>query len=257
MVDVLGEMIKANTTKKDYKKVIYYEDIVTNELNKFPIENIDELKETIRRKGLLNDLIVKEFNGKFKLIGGERRYRATVELINEGEERLEDIPCHVIPVENEVDERLLILMDNLSNRSTISKDLRMMVIEELDQLWKLLGEQGNQPSGTKRDWIASMLGISARTAQYYLTASKDEEMVEKIKSGNAASTIVNEVKKKEKEDKKLQPDVVFKKLQGIDKYLNNLDFDEVFNRCNVDEIQKIKAQLNNIYSIISEIRNSN
>lgn len=42
-------------------------------------ENIDELAESIKEYGLLNPIVVSKNNGKYEIIAGERRYRASIQ----------------------------------------------------------------------------------------------------------------------------------------------------------------------------------
>jgi ParB family chromosome partitioning protein len=46
----------------------------------FPAEHLQELVESIREQGIIQPLIVRQVNGKFELIAGERRWRAAGEL---------------------------------------------------------------------------------------------------------------------------------------------------------------------------------
>lgn len=43
----------------------------------FPEDRLEELKESIRQHGIIQPLIVREVGGKFELIAGERRFRAS------------------------------------------------------------------------------------------------------------------------------------------------------------------------------------
>ena len=42
-------------------------------------ENIEELAESIREYGLLNPIVLSKNNGKYEIIAGERRYRASIQ----------------------------------------------------------------------------------------------------------------------------------------------------------------------------------
>lgn len=46
----------------------------------FPAEHLHELVESIRERGIIQPLIVRQVDGKFELIAGERRWRAAGEL---------------------------------------------------------------------------------------------------------------------------------------------------------------------------------
>jgi len=71
--------------------------------------DLEELKNSIREKGLLGPLVVRFHKGKYHIIAGERRFRACCEL------GLKEIPC----VEREVDQAEALelgLIENLQRK---------------------------------------------------------------------------------------------------------------------------------------------
>ena len=59
------------------EKYIPYEKIIPSKLNDFPVNDIEELTESLRLFGLLQPLVVKpDGDGTYLLLGGERRYTA-------------------------------------------------------------------------------------------------------------------------------------------------------------------------------------
>jgi len=74
--------------------MIPIEDIVPNpDQPRSSLGDLEELKNSIREKGLLEPLIVRFHQGKYHIIAGERRFRSCCEL------GLKEVPC----VEREVD----------------------------------------------------------------------------------------------------------------------------------------------------------
>lgn len=75
-------------------RMIAIEDIVpSSDQPRSSLGDLEELKSSIREKGLLEPLVVRFHQGKYHIIAGERRFRACLEL------GLKEVPC----VEREVD----------------------------------------------------------------------------------------------------------------------------------------------------------
>lgn len=89
----LGALIKVNSEKpvptdlspEDFKRV---RDVTISEVVPSPLQPrhtfidtpLDELMESIRQHGIIQPLIVRKVNGKYELIAGERRWRASQRL---------------------------------------------------------------------------------------------------------------------------------------------------------------------------------
>jgi ParB family chromosome partitioning protein len=71
------------------------------------VQAFQDLKASIRSKGLVQPVTVRLVNGEYELIAGERRLRACQEL------GLETIPVHILEVNSDVDMMELALIENL------------------------------------------------------------------------------------------------------------------------------------------------
>lgn len=71
------------------------------------VQAFEDLKASIKSKGLIQPITVREVNGEYELIAGERRLRACQEL------GLEKIAIHVLVVSKDVDMMELALIENL------------------------------------------------------------------------------------------------------------------------------------------------
>ena len=80
-LDLDGQMASQENGNRSAVINIAVEDIVANPFQprkKFDEENLKSLAESIKRKGVLQPvLVVKLDNGKYQLVAGERRFRAT------------------------------------------------------------------------------------------------------------------------------------------------------------------------------------
>lgn len=116
------------------------------------VGNLDELKSSIKEKGVLEPILVRPKNGRYEIIAGERRYVASKSI------GLEDVPCIVMNVED--DEAMEIaLIENLQR-----KDLD--VFEEADGLnalasiYKYNHQKIAQKLGKARSTVTEIINIS-------------------------------------------------------------------------------------------------
>ena len=101
--------------------------------------NLEELKESIRKRGVLQPLIVRGKDGKYEVIVGERRRKALSELAKEDPARFGKAPCLVV----EVDDReaaLLSLVENI-HRKSISPEEQADGIKLLKEMFGMSEEQ--------------------------------------------------------------------------------------------------------------------
>ena len=139
-------------------RVIPIEDIEPNPQQ--PRQNLGDLAEliaSIREKGVLEPLLVREVGGRFQIIAGERRYRAAVEA------GYAEVPC-VVRETSDSEMMELALVENLQR-----KDLTPF--EEADGL-KLLADE----YGYTHEMMAEKLGKSRSsvTEVLSLTAMPDD-----------------------------------------------------------------------------------
>jgi ParB family chromosome partitioning protein len=116
------------------------------------VGDLSGLKTSIKEKGVIEPLVVKEVDGLYILIAGERRYRACIEL------GLEKIPC-VIRESDDQDTLEIALIENLQR-----KDLT--AFEEADALkslsvnFKLTHEAISAKIGKSRNTISETVTLS-------------------------------------------------------------------------------------------------
>lgn len=182
---------------------------------------------------------------KYTLIAGERRWKAiTLNM----DRQLSDGLCliRIIPKPDNMIEERLRLIENNAQRNK-DKAMRTKEIETLSQVWEALKEQGQQPRGKKRDWIASKIGLSPRTIQNYLPKESEpidaevpctdaEEQVQQSNNGLTSSDLeyLKQVEKnmseslgrKVKISKKCAITIQPNGLEDIFTVLSDLGFDE-------------------------------
>ena len=154
--------------------------------------NIDELKASIKEKGVLEPILVRPKGGRYEIIAGERRYRASKSL------GLREMPCIEMNVEdNEVME--ISLIENLQR-----KDLD--VFEEADGL-KTLAEiyeynhaQIAEKLGKARSTVTEIINISKipqevreLCAQQHITSRTTLIEISKLKSEEDMLSLVHAI----------------------------------------------------------------
>ena len=148
----LGKGIEALIRSRDLNKDEYLdgfidiEKIQTN-INQprkhFDDKSLNELVESIREKGILQPITIKEIDkGLFELIAGERRFRAA-KILN-----LKTVPAYIINVDSDAEKLELALVENIQ-RSDLN------VIEEAEA-YSILKDK----YGLTHDQIAQKVGKS-------------------------------------------------------------------------------------------------
>jgi len=136
----------------------------------FPQESLRELSESIEQYGVLNPLTVRRRNGKYELIAGERRLRASVLA------GLKEVPCIVIDANME-EASLLALVENIQRR-----DLDFIEeAEGISQLIRLFGmsqEEAAQRLGKSQPSVANKLRL-LRLPPDVLDLLRDEGLTER------------------------------------------------------------------------------
>lgn len=142
--------------------------IYENEGNFYPQEDIEQKAGEILAIGLLENLVVKyeplEAAGEYKLISGERRWRALHLLVERGYKEFEFVTCNIIAPTTSQEEKVALIIAN-SHRS---KDIETMIHEEQELKATLEDMKANGielkgynlQSGRLRDVIADLLNIS-------------------------------------------------------------------------------------------------
>ena len=156
-------------------------------------ENLDDLVLSIQRKGILQPLLVRQFQpGKFEIIAGERRWRAAKLA------RLERVPVVVINC-NDQEALEIGLIENLQ-RHDLNPIEEGEAIKRLQEEFKLTQEQIASSIGKSRSYVANMMRLgaldphikalirenklSAGHARAVITANDPESLIKQIIAEN-------------------------------------------------------------------------
>lgn len=168
-IDQKDKLIKSTTIKK-----VDIEDIVKNSNNEFSINDLDELKDSIRLYGLKNNITVydEDENGEYVIQSGHRRFECIKDLHEEGLIG-DEIPVYVIPREKDIIQAKLDLVLANAQRN-LSEDDKTNLVGSLLNIWSEMSDD-LRPKGKKREWIAGFMGCSGRTAQTYINNFEQDD----------------------------------------------------------------------------------
>lgn len=141
------------------------EELITNDNNTFSVEqDFVELSSSISKFGLRQPLdVVPDESGKYRIVGGERRYHSICKCMEKGENLYPyGIPCVVNNRRpgSTLEEKILIYEENMHNR-----DMRTTYLEKLKELYYMYEEmQAQDPTFPKNivKRLSEKLGIGLR-----------------------------------------------------------------------------------------------
>ena len=139
--------------------------IIVNPDNRkiYVIGDVSRLKEDIRVHGIRQPLEVVDLeNGDYKLIGGERRLTACEELAKEGDTRFNALPCVILKLKNDDDDKIALITANATARELTDGE-RLAQYEALKEILTRRKKNG-QLEGKVRDELCRILGLSAGAA---------------------------------------------------------------------------------------------
>lgn len=172
------EIRKLESSKNGFNfKIVPYEKIRPSDKNKYPIEDIDEIAESIRKYGLMHNLLlipVDDETGTYEydILSGEQRYWSIGKLLEEGNtDFIPGVPSRIIDKNtSEIDQKIIIEEANLKQRNYDSKTMRE-AINRLDELYRQKNaEEGAKLNTTKQ--IAEKTGLKERQVQRYNAINK-------------------------------------------------------------------------------------
>lgn len=139
--------------------------IIINPENRkiYRIGDVSRLKEDIKTNGIRQPLEVVELDGgNYKLIGGERRLTACEELAKEGDTRFEALPCVILKLKYDDDEKIALITANATARELTDGE-RLAQYETLKEILTRRKSLGGL-SGKVRDELCRILGLSTGAA---------------------------------------------------------------------------------------------
>ena len=127
-----------------------------NAENYFCVEDVQELKDSLALRGILQPLLVVQTDDRYRVIAGHRRKKAAAELLAEGNRNFEHVPCIVLPEMSDAMEQLLLIQTNTTARE-LSYPEKMESVRRLRAtLMKLRESVEHQPEWLRKLYTARM-----------------------------------------------------------------------------------------------------
>ena len=141
---------------------IPWDRIRANDANFYSVDDVEELRNSIRMHGLLDPVVVTpdEEEGKYLLISGHRRHKAWGLLREEDPEKYASIPAIVRRFESKSMAELALIMANSSARKLTSPEISRQA-ERIERLLYDLKEEGYEFDGRMRDQVAKACQVSS------------------------------------------------------------------------------------------------
>lgn len=165
---------------------------------RFHEENLDELVESIREHGVIQPLVVREVGGKYELIAGERRWRASTKL------GLDEVPV-ILREASDQDVLEMALIENLQRED-------LDPLEEAEAYARL-----SRDFGLKQEEIAQRVGKNRATVSNAIRLLDLDEQVQtlisrKMLSSGHAKAILG---LKTKAEQRMLADMVVRKKLNV------------------------------------------
>ncbi|MBU8905765.1 nucleoid occlusion protein [Desertibacillus haloalkaliphilus] len=190
-----GENDEVDNSENEEVKQISVKDIVPNRFQPrtvFDEERIDELAQTIKTHGVIQPIVVREREGKFELIAGERRWRAVSRL------GWDKVPA-IIKEFNDSQTASIALIENLQ-REGLTAIEEAVAYAKLIEIHGLTQESLAQRLGKGQSTIANKLRL------LHLPEAVQEAILERTISERHARALIS--LKEEKSQERLLKEII-------------------------------------------------
>lgn len=209
VMDALNNKTKAaaedNKTKARFRtKDIAIKQMYSNDKNFYSIPDIEQLAQDILAVGLLENLTVVHDpcdRGEYRIIAGERRWRALTLLVEKGYEEFSVASCQIKTPAEEHEEMIQLIIANTYRNKTVADILEEQ--KTLEETLKYMKENGltlhgyKLDSGRLRDVIANMMQVSSTKIGQIESINKKliPEFTEELKEGRLTFSAAYEISK--------------------------------------------------------------
>lgn len=138
-----------NTTYARFRlQDIPIDKIYSNDKNFYPLTDIEQLANEIKLCGLMENLtVVKEHceRGDYRLVSGERRWRALTYLVEHGESKFKNVSAKITKFDNQNEEELYLIVAN--SYRTKDSGTKMNEVKRMQELLQNAKENGTSING--------------------------------------------------------------------------------------------------------------
>lgn len=176
----------------------------SNDMNFYSLPDIEQLAQDIFAVGLLENLTVVYDpcdRGEYRIIAGERRWRALTHLVEQGHEEFAVASCQIKTPAEEHEELIQLIIANTYRNKTTADILEEQ--KKLEETLKYMKENGltlhgyKLDSGRLRDTIADMMQVSATKIAQIESINKKliSEFTTELKEGRLTFSAAYEISK--------------------------------------------------------------
>lgn len=185
LLGMLNDQSITTARRADEIKLLPLECIVPNEANFYSMGDLEPLAADIQEHGLLHNLIVRETDdyGVYKIIDGERRYRA---LLMNGEKYAKSL---ILDARTDAEAEFVLIQANATQRRQTDAD-RATAAVRLLECYKQLRKEGYEFKGRTRELVAKVLDVSPAQVGRYEKIERElmPELKEEFKAGRLGVT---------------------------------------------------------------------
>ena len=194
---ILGDQSQPRQIQRFDVVMVPIESIEPNPRNTeiYLIGDVSALAEDIKTNGLRQPLEVVQDGSTYRLIGGERRWTAMMQLHEAGDARFNTVPCVLRPAGSENDELLALITANSTARELTDGE-RLAQYEALKSIYERKKAAG-EFEGRVRDKLVEVTGMSAGALGRMNAISQNctEEVRLMLRDGKATLTKCYEASK--------------------------------------------------------------
>ena len=203
---------------------------------KFDEEEMNELVDSIKEKGIIQPITVRFLDDHYQLIAGERRYRAS-KILN-----LTTIPAYVIQVDSDKDLIEIALIENIQ-REDLNPIDEALGYSLLINKYKMKQDVVAKKVGKKRSTITNSLRLLKLPSEIQNSLSS-----QKITSGHARALLSIENKNKMINlwQSIIKDELSVRATEELVKKINSRKKDKLYKKQNIDEnfyLKKIENDL--------------
>ena len=203
---------------------------------KFDEEEMNELVDSIKEKGIIQPITVRFLDDHYQLIAGERRYRAS-KILN-----LTTIPAYVIQVDSDKDLIEIALIENIQ-REDLNPIDEALGYSLLINKYKMKQDVVAKKVGKKRSTITNSLRLLKLPSEIQNSLSS-----QKITSGHARALLSIENKNKMINlwQRIIKDELSVRATEELVKKINSRKKDKLYKKQNIDENFYLKKIENNL-----------
>ena len=211
----------------------------------FDLASLEELKNSIKEKGIIQPITVRKVDNHFELIAGERRLRAAIEI------ELKKIPAYIIEVDSKEEMLELAIIENVQ-REKLNPIEQALAFQRLITECNLTQDIVAQKIGKDRTTVTNLLRLLKLPDEIQKTVKTGE-----ISVGHARTLVSVEDREDQKElwSKTIRNNYSVRKLEKLVKELSEINPNKnVITKKDSIYIHKIEENLRNIFGTKVSVR---